>query len=156
MTPEMLAKARRNVAAYKERRGLDNVEFRLGEIEHLPAADNSVDVILSNCVINLSPDKPQVYREAFRVLKKGGRVAVADVVATAEMPESVKKDMALYTGCVAGASLIGDLERMLRETGFQDVRVAPKDTSKKFIKEWAEGRRIEEFVVSAVIEARKP
>jgi len=152
MTPAMLSKARKNA----EKSSFKNVDFRLGEIEHLPVADASVDVIISNCVINLSPDKPQVFRDMFRVLKPGGRVAVADIVATAEMPQSVKKDMALYTGCVAGASFTGDLERMLHDAGFEDIRIAPKDVSKKFIREWADGKRIEDFVISATIEARKP
>jgi arsenite methyltransferase len=152
MTHEMLAKARENA----RKGGFENVDFRLGEIENLPVADASVDVILSNCVINLSPDKPQVYREGFRVLKPGGRIAVADIVATAEMPEAIRKDMTLYTGCVAGASYIGDLERMLKDAGFEEIRIAPKDTSKRFIKEWAEGHKIEDYVVSATIEAKKP
>ena len=98
--------------------GSRNVEFRLGEIEHLPVADASVDVILSNCVINLSPEKAQVFRDASRVLKSGGRLAVSDVVATAPFPEEVQQDLALRAGCVAGASLLDDLEGMLRDAGF--------------------------------------
>lgn len=151
MTPEMLAKARENAA----RAGYTNVEFRLGEIEHLPVADNSVDVIISNCVINLSPEKPQVFREAFRVLKSGGRLAISDVVATAAMPEEVKNDIALHAGCVAGASLISDIEDMLREAGFKGIRIDTKEESREFIREWAPGRHIEDFVVSATIEALK-
>lgn len=152
MTHEMLEKARGNA----RRGGFANVEFRLGEIEHLPIADNTADVILSNCVINLSPDKPQAYREMFRVLKPGGRIAISDVVATAEMPEDIKQDMAAYTGCMAGASYIGDLEKILKEAGFIDVRISAKNESKAFIKEWAPGRKIEDYVLSANIEARKP
>jgi len=152
MTPEMISKARENAA----KAGFANVEFRLGEIEHLPAADASVDVILSNCVINLSPDKPSVYREAYRILKPGGRLAISDVVATAPMPDEVKKDLALHAGCVAGAALIEELESMIQEAGFTNIRVTPKDGSRELIREWAPGRHFEDFVVSASIEAVKP
>jgi len=152
MTPEMIAKARDNA----ETGGFRNVEFRLGEIECLPVGDSSVDVIISNCVINLSPEKQEVFKEAFRVLKPGGRLAVSDIVATAELPEAVRVDLALYAGCMAGASQIVDLERMLSESGFVKIRIRPKDESKSFIKNWAPGRHIEDFIVSATIEARKP
>jgi len=152
MTHEMLAKARDNAI----KAGYVNVEFRLGEIEHLPVADASVDVIISNCVINLSPDKPQVFREAFRVLHPGGRLAISDIVASAELPEDVRRDLALYTGCMAGASPIDELDAMLREAGFTDIRIAPKDASRAFIRDWAPGRKVEEYVVSATIEAIKP
>ena len=152
MTPEMLSKARGNAA----RGAFENVEFRLGEIEHLPIADGVGDVILSNCVINLSPDKPQVFREAFRVLKPGGRLAISDVVATMELPEELRKDEALIAGCMGNASLISELEEMIAEAGFADVRIAPKDESREFIKDWAPGRGIESYVVSATIEAIKP
>jgi len=152
MTPEMVAKARSNAA----KAGLQNVEFRLSEIEHPPVLSDSVDVIISNCVINLSPEKGQVFREAFRVLKSGGRLAISDIVATSELPEDVRQDLALYAGCMAGASLIQDLERMLREAGFVDVRIKPKDESRSFIRDWARGRQIEDFIVSATIEAIKP
>src|SRR6186997_182545 len=128
MTPEMLTKARENA----RRNGFDNVEFRLGEIETLPVADESVDVIISNCVINLSPQKERVFREAFRVLRTGGRLAVADIVATAPLPEEVKGDWAAYTGCMAGASQITELEEMLHQSGFDQIRVAPKDASRSF------------------------
>lgn len=152
MTSEMIAKARRNAL----KGGYTNVEFRLGEIEHLPVADNSVDVIISNCVINLSPQKAQVFREAFRVLKKGGRLAISDVVATAALPEEVQSDLALHAGCIAGASEIGELQQMIEAAGFINVRIAPKDESRAFIREWAPGRRIEDYIVSATIEALKP
>ncbi|PYI41184.1 MAG: arsenite S-adenosylmethyltransferase [Verrucomicrobia bacterium] len=139
-----------------KRNGFDNVEFRLGEIEALPVADESVDVIISNCVINLSPQKERVFREAFRVLRTGGRLAVADVVATAPLPEEVKGDWAAYTGCMAGASEIDELEKMLGSAGFDRIKVAPKDTSRSFIREWLPGKGIEEYLVSATIEATKP
>lgn len=152
MTPDMLSKARRNA----EKGKFTNVEFRLGEIEHLPVADNTVDVIMSNCVINLSPNKPQVFREAFRILKPGGRLAISDVVATREMPDEMRNDPALYAGCMAGASLIDDLEAMMAEAGFTDVRIEPKDESREFIRDWAPERGVEDYVVSAYIMARKP
>jgi arsenite methyltransferase len=100
MTAEMVAKARENA----REAGYDNVEFRLGEIEHLPVADANVDVIISNCVINLSPDKPRVCREAFRVLRSGGRLAISDIVTTAPLPDEVRNDLAFYAGCIAGAA----------------------------------------------------
>lgn len=152
MTPEMVGKARRNA----RKAGLPQVEFRLGEIEHLPLADASVDIVISNCVVNLSPDKPQVLRDAFRVLKSGGRIAISDIVATAKLPDEVKTDMAVYTGCMAGASLIDDLQAILGAAGFVDVKIEPKDSSREFIKEWVPGRKFEDYVVSANITARKP
>jgi SAM-dependent methyltransferase len=151
MTPAMLSKARANADAA----GTANVEFRLGEIEALPVADASVDVVISNCVINLSPDKARVLTEAFRVLKPGGRLAVSDVVAFAEVPESVRQDMALYSGCIAGASPIKELEALLAKAGFVDVKVTPVDASKAFIKDWAPGTPITDFAVSASITGRK-
>jgi SAM-dependent methyltransferase len=152
MTPEMVARARENAA----NADLGNVEFRLGEIEHLPVADSSVDVIISNCVINLSPDKPAVFREAFRVLKPGGRLAVSDVVATAELPEEWRKDMDLLSGCISGASRIEELATMVSEAGFVDVRIDPKEESAHFIRDWQPGTRLEDYVVSAYIRATKP
>ncbi len=152
MTPAMISKARANA----EKGRYAHVEFRLGEIEHLPVADGIADVVISNCVINLSPDKPQVFREIYRVLKPGGRLAIADVVATAVMPEEMKNDPALHAGCMAGAELIDDLEAMLREAGFADIRIAPKDESRAFIRDWAPGRGVEDYVVSAYIDAVKP
>ncbi|HEC18882.1 MAG TPA: arsenite methyltransferase [Gammaproteobacteria bacterium] len=152
MTPAMLSKARANAEQGK----FTQVEFRLGEIEHLPVADNSVDVIISNCVINLSPNKPQVFRDAWRILKPGGRLAISDVVASAVMPEEMKNDPQLHAGCMAGAELIEDLEAMMAEAGFEKIRIAPKDESKEFIKDWAPGRGVEDYVLSATIEAVKP
>ena len=152
MTHEMLGKACENA----QKNGFTNVEFRLGEIEALPAADNSVDVIISNCVINLSPEKQRVFNEAFRVLKSGGRLAVADMVATASLPNEIKSDWAAYTGCIAGASEIVELEQMLGNSGFKDIKIAPKDSSRSFIREWLPGKRIEDYLISATIEAVKP
>ncbi len=152
MTPEMLAKARANA----DKSGLGHVEFRLGEIEHLPVADSTVDVIISNCVINLSPDKPAVFREAFRVLKSGGRLAVSDVVAMAPIPEELKSDWELYTGCVAGASLVEDLRLLLSEAGFTDIRITRKGESKDILENWFPGRGVADYVASASIEAIKP
>ena len=152
MTPDMVSKARKNAAEA----GYTNVEFRLGEIENLPVADHTVDVIISNCVINLSPEKPRVFREAFRVLNPGGRLAISDVVATAQLPDEVRKDLELYAGCIAGASLIDELECMLSEAGFLDIRIRSRDESREFIRDWAPGMNVEEFVVSATIEATKP
>ncbi len=152
MTPDMLSKARNNAT----KGGFANVEFRLGEIEHLPIADNTADVIISNCVINLSPDKPQVFREAFRILKPGGRLAISDVVATVELPEAMRNDPALIAGCMGNASLIEALEAMIEAAGFVDVRIAPKDESKEFIRDWAPGHNVTDYVVSASIEAVKP
>jgi arsenite methyltransferase len=152
MTHEMLKKARENAAKV----GAGNVEFRLGELEHLPIADNTADAVLSNCVINLVPDKAQVFREAFRVLKPGGRLAVSDVVNTAPLPAEVRADSALLCGCVAGAAPVARIEAWLARAGFVDVRVTPKPESRALIATWAPGRGIEDFVVSATVEARKP
>lgn len=152
MTPEMLSKARNNA----EKGQFTNVEFRLGEIEYLPVADNSVDVIISNCVINLSPNKPQVFKDAFRVLKTGGRLAISDIVASTELPEHIRNDMQLHSACVSGASLVSELEQMMQDAGFKDIRIQPKDESKHFIKDWAPGSNVEDYVLSATIEAVKP
>lgn len=152
MTPEMIAKARENARTGD----YDNVEFLLGEIEHPPVADNVADAIISNCVINLSPDKPRVFREAFRMLKPGGRLAISDVVATTEIPEAVRRDAALVSSCIGGAAMIADLQTMLEEAGFDDIRIAPKDSSRDFIRDWAPGTDIADVVVSATIEAIKP
>jgi SAM-dependent methyltransferase len=152
MTPEMVAKARDNA----RQGGFQNVEFRLGEIEHLPVADSSVDVILSNCVINLSPDKDQVYREAFRVLKPGGRLAISDVVAIKPIPKTLKNDFDKHSGCVAGALPVRNLEGILNATGFRDASVNVKEQSKEFIKDWFPGSGMERYVRSADVQGWKP
>ncbi len=152
MTPTMISKARNNAVKGK----YDHVEFRLGEIEHMPIANDIVDVIISNCVINLSPDKKQVFSEAFRVLKPGGRLAISDIVTSTELPEEMRNDLALYSGCMAGASIISELQNILEQSGFENIKIAPKDESKDFIKDWAPGRGVEDYVLSATIEAVKP
>lgn len=152
MTSQMISKARKNA----DKIGHKNIEFRLGEIENLPVADATIDVIISNCVINLSPQKSRVFQESFRVLKPGGRLAISDVVATAALPDKLKSDMALFTGCMAGASPITDIENMLKIAGFEGIEIKPKDKSKEFIRDWAPNSNIENFVVSATIEATKP
>ncbi len=152
MTAEMITKARQN----KAKGGYTNVEFRLGEIEHLPVADRSADVILSNCVINLSPDKGKVFREAFRVLKPGGRLAISDIVALRPVPESIRKDAELYAACGAGAALVENVKAMLGEAGFEGIRVEAKPESRDVIREYFPGRGLENHFASATIEARKP
>ena len=152
MTHEMLAKARANAAAI----GAAGVEFRLGELEHLPVADNTADVILSNCVINLVPDKAQVFREAFRVLKSGGRLAISDVVNTAPLSADLAADKALICGCVAGAAPADQLRAWLAEAGFTRIAITAKPESRAMIASWAPGRHVEDYVASAIIEARKP
>ncbi len=152
MTHEMLTKARDNAG----RIGARNVEFRLGELEHLPIADNTADAVLSNCVINLVPDKAQVFREAFRVLKPGGRLAISDVVNISPLPPELRADPALLCGCIAGAAPVERIEDWLAQAGFIDVRVSPKPESRELIATWAPGSGIENFVTSATIEARKP
>jgi len=152
MTPEMVSRARENARKV----GVSNVDFRLGEIEHLPVADGTADVIISNCVINLSPEKPDVFRDAFRVLRGGGRLAVADVIAAAPLPESLLQDLDAYTGCISGAVLAEDIEAMLADAGFVDISIRPQDESRELIREWSAGSDVADFVVSALIEARKP
>lgn len=179
MTPEMVEKARESVAtsdaandatnddAASDATGDDatsddvtsdraNVEFRLGEIEHLPVADESVDVVLSNCVVNLSPDKPRVFREAYRVLRPGGRLAVSDVVLTAEPPAGLRADPESVAACVAGAAPIAALESMLADAGFEAASVEPDADSESFVREWDDERDPSDFVLAATIEAEKP
>ncbi|GMR08589.1 MAG: arsenite methyltransferase [Gammaproteobacteria bacterium] len=152
MTPSMVSKARANA----EKGHYNNVQFRLGEIEHLPIGDATVDVIISNCVINLSPDKRQVFIDAHRVLKSGGRLAISDIVASAELPDDISNDVYLYSACVSGASTVDQLQHILSDAGFVDIRIQPKDESKDFIKDWAPATNIEDYVLSATIEALKP
>ena len=152
MTHEMLAKARANAVKL----GAVNVEFRLGEIEHMPIADGTADVIISNCVVNLVPDKQQVFREAFRVLKPGGRLAISDVVNTAPLPPDLQADPTLICGCVVGAASVERIEGWLAEAGFVDIRVTARPESRDLIKTWAPGRHVEDYVMSGIIEARKP
>jgi arsenite methyltransferase len=168
MTPEMLSKARGNSAAYTERTGLDNVEFRLGEIEHLPIADDSVDVVISNCVINLSPDKPQVWREIARVLKPGGRVAVSDLALLRPLPAAVRADVDALVGCIAGAELVERTERFAREAGLSAIQLEHKPqyieamTSledplyQKVIAALPAGTRPADFITSLNVTAQKP
>lgn len=150
MTPEMVTKARGNARAV----GATNVEFRLGEIEHLPVADTTVDAILSNCVINLSPDKAAVFREAFRVLKPGGRLAISDVVAVKPMPRELAESVEALTGCIAGSASIDDLRALLAAAGFESVQIQPRTESRAVIAQCMPGA--EDYVVSATIEALKP
>lgn len=152
MTPEMVAKARANA----KKGGRTNVEFRLGEIEALPVADATVDVVVSNCVINLCPDKRPVYREAFRVLRPGGRIAVSDVVAREELGDEVKRDLSLNSGCLAGATLHDELIRILQEAGFTDIVVRAKGNSDEVITSWEAKRGFESKVFAAEVTATKP
>ncbi len=151
MTPEMIKLARKNA----EESGYENLEFRLGEIEYLPVADKTVDVIISNCVINLALEKQQVFHEAYRVLKPGGRICISDVVATAEIPESIKNDLESLAGCIAGAEYVGNIENMLMNAGFVNIRMTPKDNSREIIKSWVPDKNAEEYVASYTIEAEK-
>jgi arsenite methyltransferase len=152
MTPEMISKARRNATTGN----YENVEFRLGEIEHLPAGDNTVDAVISNCVINLSPSKRQVYQEAYRVLKPGGRLAVADMVALQALPDHLRSDLAAYTGCLAGAELVSQLEAWLTEAGFENVQVRVRQRSREFIQaDFGEGK-LDDYIASADVTAFKP
>jgi ubiquinone/menaquinone biosynthesis C-methylase UbiE len=168
MTPEMLSKARRNTAGYQKETGLNNAEFRLGEIEHLPVADNGVDVIISNCVINLSPNKPQVWREMARVLKPGGRVAVSDMALVKPLPPEVLKMVEALVGCVAGAILVSDTERMAREAGLTDIvlKTKPKYIEamtdledplyRKIVEHLPAGAKASDYITSLEVQARKP
>ena len=167
MTPEMLAKARKNIGQYRQRTGLDNVEFRLGEIECLPVPDNSVDVVLSNCVINLSPDKPKVWREIYRVLKSGGKVSVSDLALLKPLPDNVRDMAAALVGCVAGAVLVEETKALLEKVGFTSIVLTPKPDYVRNMQDWndplykqiaetlPQGEEMADYVVSLSIEARK-
>jgi arsenite methyltransferase len=168
MTPEMLAKARRNIAKYTKRTGWSNVEFRLGEIEHLPVADNSVNVVISNCVINLSPDKAQVWRELARVLKPGGRVAVSDLALLRPLPRKIVEMVEALVGCVAGAVLVKETGKMARGAGLVDIVLTPKPEYVADMEEWDDplykkiitnlprGTKPADFITSLSVTARKP
>lgn len=151
MTPDMVSKARENAT----KANVTNVEFRLGEIENLPVPDNSADVIMSNCVINISPEKKKVFQDAFRVLKKGGRLAITDVMTTTKLPESVREKLS-YAGCMAGAEPIDEIKSLLEEIGFGNVNIKPIYESREIIYQWTENSNLDDFIVSASIEAVKP
>ncbi|MBI4327607.1 MAG: arsenite methyltransferase [Chloroflexi bacterium] len=167
MTPEMLSKARRNMAQYRQQTGWNNVEFRLGEIEHLPVADASVDVVISNCVINLSPDKPQVWREIARVLKPGGRVAVSDLALLQPLPPAVVEMVEALVGCVAGAVQVSETERMAKEAGLADIVLNAKSAYIDGMVDWQDplyqkilahlpvGTKPADFITSLEVKARK-
>jgi len=167
IAPEMISKARKNVEHYFQHTGLNNVEFRLGEIEHLPVADASVDVVLSNCVINLSPTKPQVWREIFRVLKPGGRVSISDLALLKPLPDGFQEMVAALVGCVAGAALVAETEAMLKMAGFTSITLTPKPDYVRNMLTWNDplfreltealpkGEEITDYVVSLSIEACK-
>ena len=168
MTAEMLGKARRNLAVYQQQTGLQNVEFRLGEIEHLPVADNSVDVIISNCVLNLSPDKPQVWREIGRVLKPGGRVAVSDMALLKPLPHEVLKLVEALVGCVAGAVLVSETEKMAQAAGLTEISLRRKSNYieamiscedplyRKIIEHLPADSQPSDYITSVEVQARKP
>lgn len=168
MTPEMLSKARANIAPYRAQTGLDNVEFRLGEIEHIPVADASVDVVISNCVLNLSPDKPRVWREIARVLKPGGRVAVSDLALLRPLPPDVMADVEALVGCIAGAALVQDTRIMARAAGLTDITLTSKPQYidamtnwedplyRKIIERLPKGMKASDFITSLDVAARKP
>lgn len=149
MTPEMIAKARENAA----KANLSNVEFRLGEIEHLPVADSSIDVIISNCVVNLSPEKAQVFAEAYRVLKINGRIAISDVIALQPFPEEMLASSEALCSCVSGAISVEDLEKVIKSAGFSKVSIELKPESRELIKTWFP--EAEKYVCSAAIKATK-
>jgi SAM-dependent methyltransferase len=168
MTPEMLGKARRNAGDFRKQTRLDNVEFRLGEIEHLPVADASVDVVISNCVINLSPDKPQVWREIARVLKPGGRVAVSDLALLKPLPRKILASIEALVGCVAGAVLVAETRAMAKAAGLTEIQLTPKSGYVDGMVDWNDplylgirkqlpkGSKLGAFVTSLDVAARKP
>ena len=168
MTPEMASKARHNAEGFRNRTGLNNVEFRLGEIEHLPVSDASVDVVLSNCVINLSPNKPQVWSEVFRVLKPGGRVAISDLALLKPLPAAVLESVEALVGCVAGAVLISETEDMMKALGFVDIQLEVKRDYIDSMSQWNDplyrgiiarlpaSEKLSNYITSLYVSARKP
>jgi len=168
MTPAMLSKARANIAGYSAQTGLSNVEFRLGEIEHLPVADATVDAVISNCVINLSPNKAQVWREVARVLKRGGRVAISDLALLKPLPDAVRTDLEALVGCVAGAMLVEDMRALAQAAGLADLRLETKSSYIDAMTNWEDplyqrivaalpaGSRLGEYVTSLDVTAVKP
>jgi len=168
MTAEMIERARGGVAAYRQRTGLDNVEFRLGEIEHLPVADASVDVVISNCVINLSPDKARVWREIARVLKPGGRVAVSDLALLQPLPAAVMASVEALVGCVAGAVEVDEYVRLATAAGLDQITATPKSEYSAVMESFVDpvyhqiaeelpaGAAVTHFVTSLDVTAVKP
>ena len=168
MTPDMLQKARGLIRSYRERSGLDNVEFRMGEIEHLPLADNSVDCIVSNCVLNLSPDKAQVFREIFRVLKPGGRVAISDLALVVPLPAEVASMAQALVGCVSGAALVEENRAWAVQSGLLTVELRLKPGYVDAMESWQDplyreiiaalpqDAKLGEYITSMELTARKP
>lgn len=168
MTPDMLSKARRNLAWYRDKTGLNNVDFRLGEIEHLPVADASVDVVISNCVLNLSPDKAQVWREIARVLRPDGRVAVSDLALLRPLPDSVREDVEALIGCIAGAALVDETRAWARAAGLTDIVLTPKPQYAEAMADWQDplfqrivvrlprGMKASDYITSLDVSARRP
>ncbi|MEX1013394.1 MAG: arsenite methyltransferase [Waddliaceae bacterium] len=152
MTPEMLSKARENASKH----GYKNVKFLLGEIEHIPLPDSTVNVIISNCVINLSTDKESVFKESFRVLKDGGRIAISDMVANKPLPPEMVNNQELYCNCISGAITIDEIKNILVKAGFTNIVIEPQENSRMFVKDWVPGSDAENYVVSAKIMAVKP
>ena len=163
MTPEMIEKARGNA----KRNVVKNVEFRLGEIENLPLADNSVDVVISNCVINLSADKTRVFQEIYRVLKPGGRISISDIALLKELPEKIRDSILAYVGCIAGAVSVDEYKKIVEEAGFKNVKVSGKGLSLyidsytedpvkgEILGSFKKGESLQDYVVSVCVEGHK-
>ena len=163
MTPEMLEKARENAL----KGNYENIEFRLGEIENLPVGDNSVDVAISNCVINLSADKQRVFREVYRVLKPGGRIAISDTALLKSLPKRIQESIEAYVGCVGGAVIIDKYKRIVEASGLKDVRITVKGSSecidpdtkgppgRAILDGLGEDESLEEYVVSVYVDGHK-
>lgn len=168
MTREMVAKARQNAVEFRRLSGLDNIEFHHGQIEAIPLPDASVDVVISNCVLNLSPDQPKVWMEIARVLKPGGRVSISDMVLLRPLPEALRESARAFMGCISGAPLVGDLRRMMTHAGLVDLRLEPKEgaieamlpgddpLARQMIEHLPEGTNPADFAASLIISARKP